>query len=459
MTLRLVLVLVLLLVLVIVLEGCATFHPSPLPGAPADATFVDVDGVHVRYRSTGEGPAVVLLHGFGASLDSWAGVAPHVAAHHRVIAVDLKGFGWTSRPDGDYSAPAQAHMVWALLDKLGVTDVAIVGHSWGSSVALTMAVQHPDRVRRVALYDAYVYDDQVASFFRWSELSGFGELLFSTFYTERIEDRAPLAFYDERWVTQDRVDRVEADLAKPGTTAAALAVARGHHFAELHDQLRTFTKPVLLLWGENDQVTPLHFGQRLANELANARIVTYAQCGHIPMIEAFARSTRDLVSFLDDDHDADARVGVSVSVGVSDPRPPTPTLTLTPTPLSDLARLGEELTPRLYAAPRDRTEVILHGYLRTRAADLYNLDLDRGLDARGQPLFPVPLGGGQALDAADLRARTDVAFYARGVGVAVKARVDWLDNVALGGAPALAGGSPAPSGGRCAGWRPAPRAW
>jgi hypothetical protein len=115
---------------------------------------------------------------------------------------------------------------------------------------------------------------------------------------------------------------------------------------------------------------------------------------------------------------------------------------------ADLAVLGIELTPRLYAAPRDKTEVVIHGALRMRDAQLYNLDLDRGLDARGQPVFPVPLGGGQRIDSLDLRARTDLAFYARGVGVAVKARIDWLDNVALGGDPDLGNGSPATSAGQ-----------
>jgi uncharacterized protein (TIGR04551 family) len=446
----LVLVLVPALALLLVLDACATFHPSPLPDPPAAATFADIDGVHVHYTSTGDGPAVVLVHGYGASLDAWTQVAPYVAAHHRVIAVDLMGFGWTSRPDADYSPTAQARLVWRLLDQLAVADVAIVGHSWGSSVALAMALQHPERTRRVALYDAYVYDEQVPSFFRWAEKSGLGELLFGLFYDERIEDRAPLAFYDERWVTQARVDHIEDELARPGATAAALAVARGHHFAALHAALRTFTKPVLLLWGEQDQITPLSYGQRLANELASAELKTYPRCGHIPMVEAFAPSTRDLVTFLGQDLDDAQRVGVGVGVGVGGIGSPTPTPTpaLTPTPLSDLATIGAELTPRLYAAPRDHTEFVAHGYLRTRGAELYNLDLDRGLDASGKPLFPVPLGGGQSLEAADLRARTDLAMYARGVGVAVKARIDWLDDVALGGAPDLAGGSPATSGGQ-----------
>ena len=444
--------------------GCPRFHAGALPGAPADATFVDVDGVHVRYRETGTGPAVVLIHGFSASSDSWLPVIPRVAAGHRVIAIDLKGFGWTSRPEGDYSPAAQAKLAWAVLDKLGVKDVAIVGHSWGSSVALEMAVAQSDRVRRVALYDAYVYDDQVPSFFRWAQ-GPLGDTLFGLYYTERMEDRVPLAYHDERWVTQARVERVEADLDRPGTNAAALAAARGHHFGELHVALKAFTKPVLLLWGENDEVTPLRFGHRLANELADATLIVYPRCGHIPMVEAHNPSTRDLVAFLAKDHVEPAPAPAPVvppaegggaadgssgrAIGPAFDAEPPPAANYARLPIgADLAALGAELTPRRYAAPRERVEVELHGALRVREQGLFNLDLDRGLDSRGQPVFPVPLGGGQKLDAGDLRARTDLAVYAPGVGVAVKARIDWLDNVALGGDPELSNGSPATSYGQ-----------
>jgi uncharacterized protein (TIGR04551 family) len=442
------------LLILLVVAGCPRFHAEPLPNTPSDMTFVDIDGVHVHYKDIGAGPAVVMIHGYGATLDSWATVAPHVAADgHRVIAIDLKGFGWTSRPEGDYGPAAQAALVWRVLDKLKIVDAAIVAHSWGSSVALAMAVAQPARVRRVALYDAYVYDEQVPGFFRWAQKSGIGEALFDLFYTERIEDRAPLAFYDERWVTQARVDHVEREMERPGTVAAALATARGHEFAKLHQQLRGFAKPVLLLWGENDQVTPLHYGQQLAQELANAELKVYPRCGHIPMVEAHQTSTRDLQAFLAKDPAPPAEEGAAPPAPVALPAilevEPPPLVHDTALPVgADLAALGTELTPRQYAAPRESTEVVLHGALRARDAYLYNLDLDRGLDAKGLPLFPIPLGGGQALDSADLRARTDIAVYARGIGVAVKARIDWLDNASLGGTPDLAGGSPATSGGQ-----------
>ena len=481
-----------LAVVALACASCATFHAGKLPGTPADATFVDVDGVSVRYREAGSGPAVVLIHGYGASADHWAPVIPALAVHHRVIAVDLKGFGWTTRPDGDYSPAAQAALVWHVLDKLGVSDVAIVGHSWGSSVALSMAVAQPARVRRVALYSAYVYDEQVPSFFRWAEKPGIGEALFTLLYRQRIEDRAPLAYYDERWVTQERVERVEDELARDGTVAAALAVARKHQFGALHEKLRGFPRPVLLLWGENDEVTPVGFGQRLVAELPNARLVTYQRCGHIPMVEAHNPSTRDLARFLDSDRvappapapepapaapeagsasgggggggdggggagggDALPAFGatdtldpaVEAAIIASEPKRPEASELDLPVG-ADLAALGAELTPRRYAAPREKGGAVIHGSFRLREQGLFNLDLDRGLDSRGQPVFPVPLSGGQMLEAGDLRARTDVALYAPGVGVAVKARIDWLDNVAIGGQPDLANGTPATSPGQ-----------
>lgn len=109
--------------------------------------------------------------------------------------------------------------------------------------------------------------------------------------------------------------------------------------------------------------------------------------------------------------------------------------TLAPGAVPDLALLGAELTPRAFAAPRERTEVELHGSFRVRQESLVNLDLDRGLDPSGNPLFTLPLGGGQTLGGGDLRGRTDLTIRAPGAGVAVKARLDLLDNLQWGGSP------------------------
>lgn len=284
--------------LAFILSGCMSFHQGALPGEPERARFAEVAGARVRYIDVGEGPAVVLIHGFASSLDVWPAVVEALEKKHRVIALDLKGFGWSDRPDGDYSPAAQAQLVIALLDRLGVKQAAFVGHSWGSSVVLTLALRAPERVTRIALYDAWVYEAQLPTAFLFSRADGVGEAIFGLFYDQRPDDKIELAFYDPTLLSQDLVDDVEEQLARPGTTAAALAAVRGQRYEEIEKRYKEIEKPVLLLWGREDRVTTLEYGERLSNELPNAKLVVYPQCGHFPMIEAKNPSTRELVKFL-----------------------------------------------------------------------------------------------------------------------------------------------------------------
>ena len=284
------------------LTGCMTFHSGPLPGEPKTATYADVNGARIRYVDVGEGPAVVLIHGFASSLETWDAVVPLLAKTHRVIALDLKGFGWSARPAGDYSPRAQAELVYALLDQRGVDRAAVVAHSWGASIALEMALLKPARVTRLALYDAWIYEEQLPTFFVWSRAPGVGETLFRLYYGERADERIAYAFYDkERYVTEKLVTEVERALDRPGTLAAALAAVRGQRYAAIEGRYRTIPQKTLLLWGREDQVTLPTYGERLARDLKNVRMVTYPHCGHFPMLEAAGESNRDLASFLDQD--------------------------------------------------------------------------------------------------------------------------------------------------------------
>jgi pimeloyl-ACP methyl ester carboxylesterase len=289
-------------VLLHLLTGCMAFHSGPLPGEPRTAAYAEVNGVRVRYVDVGEGTPIVLVHGFASSLETWNAVIPTLAKSHRVIALDLKGFGWSGRPEGDYSPHAEAELVYALLDQRGVGRVAVVAHSWGASVALEMALTQPARVTKIALYDAWIYEEQLPSFFVWARAAGVGEALFRLYYGERADERIAYAFYDkERYVTEKLVDEVQRALDRPGTYAAALAAVRGQRYAAVQERYRTIAQPTLLLWGRDDGVTLLPYGERLARDLRNARLVTYPNCGHFPMIEAVSESNRELVAFLAED--------------------------------------------------------------------------------------------------------------------------------------------------------------
>lgn len=280
----------------LLLTGCVQFHTGPIPGAPEDATFTDVEGARVRFVDEGEGPAVVMIHGFGSSLNVWDGVRPALRDAHRVLAMDLKGFGWSDRPEGDYSPQAQARLVLALMDQRGIQEATVVAHSWGSSVALALTLMAPERVRRIALYSAFVYRDQRNTFAAWADADGMGEALFTMFYDQRPEERVAQAFFDPDRVPEAFYDAAAESIERPGAAAAALAVTRGMHFEE--ERYEEIEQPVLLLWGREDRVASLSAGERLYSQLAEADLRVFPRCGHFPMMEARRPSTRALRRFL-----------------------------------------------------------------------------------------------------------------------------------------------------------------
>ena len=281
-----------------ILGACLHFHEGAVPGEPA-GRYTTIGDSRIRYSIEGSGPTVVLVHGFASSLDVWTRLASELSKDYTVIRMDLKGFGWSDRAPGDYSPKAQSEIVWGLLDQLNVEQFDLVAHSWGSSISLQMALDRPERIRKMALYDGWVYEEQLPAFFVWSRNPMFGPTLFRLWYKERVDDRMAMAFYDPyRFVDQGFVDHVEATLDKPGTVRAALAAVETQRYAEVQEQYSEIAVPTLLLWGAADSVSPVWVGEKLASQLADSEIRIYGSCGHFPMIEAYGPSTNDLLDFL-----------------------------------------------------------------------------------------------------------------------------------------------------------------
>lgn len=298
------------------LTGCLSYHRGPMPGEP-QATYAQVDGVRLRYLDSAEQhpedlkkPAVVLVHGFASALETWTTVIPQLQATHRILAFDLKGFGWSERPEGDYSNLAQARLLLGLMKQRGIEHASLVGHSWGTSVVLSAVVHAPSKVDRFVLISPYAYDAQIPTFFHWAQAPGVGETLFGAFYKSAFDERIGLGFYDQKWVTQELVDSVEKAMDRPGTVAAALASARGQNFRSLEPRYRSVMQPALVLVGRDDNVATPHFARRLVRDLNNARYVEYAECAHFPMIEAQSETNRDLLAFLAPNALAEAASGL-----------------------------------------------------------------------------------------------------------------------------------------------------
>jgi pimeloyl-ACP methyl ester carboxylesterase len=282
--------------------GCVHFQTSVSDPLPAAERLVVGQRGQLRVidkNPSGARETVLLVHGYGSSSASYAPVMDALAAHLRVIAVDLPGFGKSDRREGDYTPDALADVLAEVLTQKGVTRAHVVGHSWGSSVVLAFARRHPERLDRLVVISGWVYDDQLLPIMRWASVPGLGEALYGAFYRNAIGERLYLNFVEPNLVTQKVVEEVEKQMALEGAVASALAAARGmHRFAETEGEYRTIKHPTLLLWGRDDKVARLAFGERLARELPHARLVVLPRCGHIPMWECTGETAAALTEFL-----------------------------------------------------------------------------------------------------------------------------------------------------------------
>ncbi len=131
--------------------------PPAMDGMPSVAgvahRFVDANGVRLHVAEAGSGPPLVLLHGWPQHWWSWRMLIPELAERYRVIAPDLRGFGWSGAPQGSYAKSTFAADILALLDIENLDRVRMVGHDWGGYTAFLLALEHPERVQRMVALD------------------------------------------------------------------------------------------------------------------------------------------------------------------------------------------------------------------------------------------------------------------------------------------------------------------
>jgi pimeloyl-ACP methyl ester carboxylesterase len=260
----------------------------------ATDTYVEVSGAWLRIRDfparrmvEGEDRTPVLMvHGYGSRLESWAAVQGPLAAVRRVVSFDQRGFGMSERPRGAYGVDAHANDLLKLMDLLGLQKAVLVGHSYGGGVVLRAALKAPQRVSAVVLVDAFAMDRQVPAAFRWAKVPGLGEFIFATQFKEVVGEKYVMAFHDrQRFASSEAIDEFRGNMLKPGALYTSLEVVRGMDYAPVEEKYRTLRMPITLIWGEDDRVTPLSAGQDLAALVDSDDMVVLNRCGHVPLWE------------------------------------------------------------------------------------------------------------------------------------------------------------------------------
>ncbi|HEX8248286.1 MAG TPA: alpha/beta hydrolase, partial [Pyrinomonadaceae bacterium] len=251
--------------------------------------FVDVDGLHLHYQQFGEpsAPVLLLIHGYTASTAVWRTVAPPLAERgFQVIAVDLVGFGYSSKPSWfDYSIESHARVVSRFMNRLGIGKATVAGSSYGGAVASTLALDYPERVEKLVLVGSVCNDDAKRHpVLRLAKLPGMGELI-SAFLSDsprfvRYRLQNTLAPANHHLITDERIQTIRRPLKAKNAHHSVLMTARNWNACRIEQDAQFISQPTLLVWGENDTIIPIQNGYKLHDAILNSRLVVFKDCGH-----------------------------------------------------------------------------------------------------------------------------------------------------------------------------------
>jgi pimeloyl-ACP methyl ester carboxylesterase len=263
------------------------------PGRVTEVEEPDGGTVGIHHVEQGSGPPVVLIHGFGGHTYTFRYLAPDLSKDHRVVALDLKGFGYSERPaHGDYSLGAQAALVTGLMDQLGIEKASLVGHSMGGAVAMKVASVHPERVARLVLA-ASVSGDSPPMAPAWL-VRPFLPVL------ARLVSRRLLrmSVYDASTITDEMREAYTRPMAIKGSMRGLYQMLRDARKGAPIDYSR-LDQPTLLLNAARERVVPAWMSQRIQRGLPHAEVVTVQRAGHLLLEEqpeACSAAIRDFLT-------------------------------------------------------------------------------------------------------------------------------------------------------------------
>lgn len=264
------------------------------------AKYAEVEGVWLRYRVTGSGPPVLLVHGLLSSGRIWEALARDLSRSFTVYSVDLVGFGESDKPLSGYGVRQGSRLLRAFCARFGISEAAVVGHDIGGDMALKLAVDHPGAVGRIALIATPAAGNQMdlPTPIWLATRPPLGPLFFALFRAWGFWRRLGLrAFTMSRAIPDVLVE----DAAK--ATPAALhrtihALRRELSRKRLLNQARRIESPVLLIAGEEDEIVDPSSSESWAESIPGARTHFIEECGHLPMIEAAEEFGEIVLDFL-----------------------------------------------------------------------------------------------------------------------------------------------------------------
>ena len=254
---------------------------------------VEVGGKNIQYlkMGEGEGPPLLLLHGFGGDINIWVFNQEALAADRTVYALDLPGHGQSSKDVGEGDLDSLVEAVAGFMDEMGIEKAHIFGHSMGGAVAGSLAIKHPEKVQSLAL---------IASAGLGEEINGdYIEGFIAANRRKEMRNALTLLFADPELVNRQLVNDVMKFKRLDGVDEALRKIADklfpDGRQADVPD-LSGVEVPMLVVWGAEDKIVPVAHAQ---NAPDNARVEVLDDTGHMPQMEAAGQTNRLIGEFLD----------------------------------------------------------------------------------------------------------------------------------------------------------------
>jgi pimeloyl-ACP methyl ester carboxylesterase len=267
--------------------------------APGDMLRIDGIQLHVRDRGRKDGPALILLHGFGASLHTWEPWARSLTSEYRVIRFDMPGAGLSDPdPDGDYSDARSMRVLTAVMDHFGIAKASLIGNSMGGKIAWKFAAAFPDRVDKLVLISPDGFASPGEEYGKRQPVPSMVRLMRYALPKPLLKMNLQPAYGDPAKLTDDILTRYHDLLLGPGNRDAMIARMEQTELVEPEPLLRSIMAPTLLLWGQKDAMIPIANADEYVKSLPDSKLVVLSGVGHLPQEEAPETSVVSLKQFL-----------------------------------------------------------------------------------------------------------------------------------------------------------------
>jgi len=269
--------------------------------AKAGTAQLVVGDQHYFIQDTGprEAPTIVLLHGFGASLQTWDAWGTELEKQWRVVRIDVPAFGLTGPAvNQDYSDEADVVRLLALFDQLDLPQAIVGGHSMGGRIAWNFAATHPERVSHLLLVspDGFPYPRSTTE--HTYQVSPWLGLMKYSLPAWALKMGVVPAYGDEKLLTADTMRRYQDMMRAPGVRTALIDRMRQSRNSDPVPRLQSLKMPVLLVWGEKDAFIPISNAQDYLKAIPHAVLATIPQAGHVVHEEASQPSVQAVKEFL-----------------------------------------------------------------------------------------------------------------------------------------------------------------